>query len=176
MAVSPEAAILLSPQLVADPRWQLVLRPQSPPLCALREAVSLDTPLGSAGYTNMISRPTLDERVNSPAFPETALSEVVEEAPRPGPITRMHPLTLRFTGELEDEFADQYFTMTLTQVRFALVLGVVLYTVFGILDTMVAPGQRQTLWLIRYAFVVPALLAGFACICKSALCQCRETV
>src|SRR5688500_4966191 len=174
MAVSPEAAILLSPQLVADPRWQLVLRPQSPPLCALREAVSLDTPLGSAGYPNMISRPTLDERVNSPAFTETALSEVVEEAPRPGPITRMHPLTLRFDGELEEEFAEQYFRMTLTQVRVALILGIALYTVFGVLDTLIAPEQQRTLWMIRYAIVVPTWSVLFVFTYGPAFRQYRE--
>ena len=69
----------------------------------------------------------------------------------------MHPLTLRFAGKLEDEFAEEYSARTLTQVRGALVLGLVLYTVFGILDTWIAPAQRPTLWLIRYAIVGPLL-------------------
>ena len=122
----------------------------------------------------MISRPTLDERVNSPAFTETTLSEVVEEAPRPGPITRMHPLTLRFDGELEEEFAEQYFRMTLTQVRVALILGIALYTVFGVLDTLIAPEQQRTLWMIRYAIVVPTWSVLFVFTYRPAFRQYRE--
>ena len=67
----------------------------------------------------------------------------------------MHPLTLRFDGVLEDEFAQEYSARTLSQVRSGLVLGILLYTVFGILDTWIAPAQRESLWLIRYAIVVP---------------------
>jgi hypothetical protein len=67
----------------------------------------------------------------------------------------MHPLTLRFEGVLEDEFAQEYSARTLSQVRSGLVLGIILYTVFGILDTWIAPAQRESLWLIRYAIVVP---------------------
>src|SRR5687768_9204203 len=122
----------------------------------------------------MISRPTLDERVNSPAFTETTLSEVVEEAPRPGPITRMHPLTLRFDGELEEEFAEQYFRMTLTQVRVALILGIALYTVFGVLDTLIAPEQQRTLWMIRYAIVVPTWSVLFVFTYRPAFRRYRE--
>lgn len=75
----------------------------------------------------------------------------------------MHPFTLRFAGALEDEFGEEYFRRTLTQVRAAILLGLVLYTVFGILDTWIAPAQREKLWLIRYAIVAPlmAVVTGF---------------
>jgi hypothetical protein len=123
--------------------------------------------------------PTIDEGANSPGFRETGLTEIVVapagSGSQPGISTRIHPLTLRFDGELEDEFAEHYFRMTLTQVRAALVLGVVLYTLFGILDTMVAPEQRRTLWLIRYAVVSPAMLAILAFTYTPAFRQYRET-
>lgn len=74
----------------------------------------------------------------------------------------MHPFTLRFERDLEDAFGDEYFAGTLTQVRLALVLAVLLYSVFGILDTWIAPDQRRQLWFIRFAVVGPILLVCLA--------------
>jgi hypothetical protein len=73
------------------------------------------------------------------------------------PTETMHPLTLRFGGELEAEFVKQYFARTLVQVRGALLLGLLLYTAFGVLDIWIAPHQRRALWFIRYAVVGPLL-------------------
>jgi hypothetical protein len=122
------------------------------------------------------SLPTVEEGATTPGFRQTALTEIVvaPAGSEPGISTRIHPLTLRFDGQLEDEFAEHYFRMTLTQVRGAVILGVLLYTVFGILDTMVAPDQRRTLWLIRYALVGPALLAVLAFTYTSAFRRYRE--
>jgi hypothetical protein len=75
---------------------------------------------------------------------------------------RMHPVTLRFERDLEHAFGDEYFGRTLTQVRVALVLALLLYSVFGILDTWIAPDQRRQLWFIRYVLVVPIVLACIA--------------
>jgi serine/threonine protein kinase len=88
----------------------------------------------------------------------------------------MHPLTLRFAGKLEDEFTQEYFARTLTQVRGALLLGLILYTVFGILDTWIAPNHRRALWLIRYALVAPALICVIGFTYHSAFNRYREAV
>jgi hypothetical protein len=69
----------------------------------------------------------------------------------------MHPFTLRFAGQLEAEFEKEYAARTLLQVRGALCLGLLLYTVFGVLDIWIAPDNRRALWLIRYAIVGPLL-------------------
>jgi hypothetical protein len=83
--------------------------------------------------------------------------------PRGKPDARMRLFTLRFEDDnLEGAFGDEYFARTLIQVRLALVLAVLLYTVFGILDTWIAPDQRRQLWFIRYAVVGPTLLACLA--------------
>lgn len=74
----------------------------------------------------------------------------------------MHPFTLRFERDLENEFQAEYFARTLTQVRFALVLAFALYTIFGALDLWIAPEQRRALWTIRYVIVAPILAAAFA--------------
>jgi cell division protein FtsB len=72
---------------------------------------------------------------------------------------RMHPVTLRFPKGLNEQFADEYFTHTLAQVRLGLVLAIGLYAIFGVLDTWIAPTNRRELWLIRYAIECPLLAA-----------------
>ncbi|HKR08295.1 MAG TPA: serine/threonine-protein kinase [Gemmatimonadaceae bacterium] len=73
---------------------------------------------------------------------------------------RMHPVTLRFEDrDLEREFEEEYFARTLVQVRLALVVGVMLYSVYGIVDFWLAPSQRTQIWIIRYLIVAPVALA-----------------
>ena len=72
---------------------------------------------------------------------------------------RMHPVTLRFEDkDLEREFQEEYYERTLTQVRLALVVGALLYGIYGIVDFWLAPLQRTTIWAIRYLLVAPAAL------------------
>lgn len=131
----------------------------------------------------MVSSPvqqsTLDEGADLRYSRDRELSDAAvrsDERPHPSANTRMHPVTLRFTGKLEGEFSEEYFARTLTQVRGALVLGLILYTVFGILDTWIAPDQRRTLWLIRYALVAPILVCVIAFTYNSAFSRYREPV
>ena len=109
----------------------------------------------------LLRRNLLSERADDWSAQEQQTSRIVgqsDERAHSSANARMHPLTLRFAGALEDEFAEEYFRRTLTQVRAALLLGVALYTAFGILDTWIAPTQRASLWLIRYAIVAPLLV------------------
>ena len=72
---------------------------------------------------------------------------------------RMHPVTLRFDDkDLEREFAEEYFMRTVVQVRLAILLGALLYGLYGVVDFWLAPEQRAQMWMIRYAIVVPAVL------------------
>ena len=73
---------------------------------------------------------------------------------------RMHPVTLRFDDkDLEREFHEEYFARTLTQVRLALIVGALLYGIYGIVDFWLAPLQRTTIWMIRYLVVAPSAFA-----------------
>ena len=86
-----------------------------------------------------------------------------DNAPADGVVVRWHPLTLRFADdELEAEFTNEYFNRTRVQVRWAIVLGMLLYAVYGVVDFWLAPEQREQIWLIRYAVVVPAGLLTLA--------------
>ncbi len=101
----------------------------------------------------------LDGGVEEPAADSSA---VAPERTAGITATRMHPITLRFPAALEAEFADVYFAQTLGPVRVALLLGVALYGLFGILDTWIAPAHRRELWFIRFAIVCPLALACLA--------------
>jgi diguanylate cyclase (GGDEF)-like protein/PAS domain S-box-containing protein len=74
---------------------------------------------------------------------------------------KLHPLTLKFSGEsskLEEPFLSYYYRMSLPQIRRFLVLGALLYGFFGILDALLMPEQKYTLWFIRFVIVCPVLL------------------
>ena len=76
---------------------------------------------------------------------------------------KMYPLTLRFADrDLEREFEDEYFTRTLIQVRWALIVGLLLYSVYGVVDSWLAPEHRYQIWLIRYVLVAPTVIACLA--------------
>ncbi len=67
--------------------------------------------------------------------------------------------SLRFPRELESPFRQDYFDKSLAVVRISLVLGIILYSVFGVLDIFIAPTTRLQIWFIRYAIVVPSMIA-----------------
>ena len=69
---------------------------------------------------------------------------------------------LRFTDELEAHYADDFFPQALPRARFAIVLAIVLYAVFGVLDAFVVPAQAPWMWFIRYAVVCPLGLVVLA--------------
>ena len=76
---------------------------------------------------------------------------------------KMHLLTLRFDDrDLEKEFEEEYFIRTLVQVRWALVVGLFLYSVYGVVDSWLAPAQRYQIWIIRYVLVAPGILVCLA--------------
>ena len=69
---------------------------------------------------------------------------------------RMHPITLRFPRELEEDFFNDYFQKSLMQLRFAIIFAILLYALFGIFDAWITPEIRNEAWLIRYAIALPA--------------------
>jgi diguanylate cyclase (GGDEF)-like protein len=68
----------------------------------------------------------------------------------------------RFPDPLESAFDEFYCTNTLKHVRVALLTGLFLYAVFGLVDRVLPPADRTHMWLIRYAVVCPTVLAGLA--------------
>ncbi len=71
---------------------------------------------------------------------------------------QLRRLTLSFTNEselLEEDFLDEYYHKFIHQVRIALLLAIVFYALFGILDSRLMPEMRNQLWFIRYVVFCP---------------------
>ena len=69
---------------------------------------------------------------------------------------------LRFPDEIEAQFRKDYYTNTVGTTRLALVLGLILYSLFGILDVYAVPVSKNVVWIIRYVIVAPVMLIAFA--------------
>ena len=62
---------------------------------------------------------------------------------------------LRFSPILERAFLNYYLSKHLWQIRIAIILGICLYGVFGVLDAIVFPEAKESMWLIRFLGVIP---------------------
>ena len=69
---------------------------------------------------------------------------------------------LRFSESLESSFSEYHFQQSLVFMRFAIVLSIVLYALFGILDLFIVPDVAGSIWVIRYAIYCPIALAVLA--------------
>ncbi len=65
---------------------------------------------------------------------------------------------LRFPDDIEKQFRTDYLTNTIFSTRLALILGLVIYSVFGILDMYAVPLSLYTVWFIRYAITAPVII------------------
>ena len=65
---------------------------------------------------------------------------------------------LQFPNEIEKQFQVEYHTTTISSTRLALVLGVALFSVFGILDIYALPISKHFVWFVRFAIVAPFLV------------------
>ncbi len=78
---------------------------------------------------------------------------------------KLYPLTLKFSGEfskLEAPFLSYYYRKSLSQLRRFLILGAILYAFFGILDALLMPEKKYTLWFIRFIIIGPVLFGTLA--------------
>lgn len=66
--------------------------------------------------------------------------------------------TLSFQKEIEKDFKELHFIKSLRQVRIAMILSVVFYGVFGILDAWIIPEAKHQLWFIRFVIFCPYVL------------------
>ena len=75
----------------------------------------------------------------------------------------LHPLTLNFTGDFadyEESFYNFYLINSLTQLRYAIVLGVICWSLFAVLDIYLDPDNVVVLWAIRFGIIVPMMVGG----------------
>ena len=62
---------------------------------------------------------------------------------------------LRFPREMETLFDDDYYTKSISTTRLALLLGMVLVTIFSLLDILAAPAALPVIWTIRFGVICP---------------------
>ena len=68
---------------------------------------------------------------------------------------------LYFPDEIiETQFRRDYHANTVSTTRLALVLGLILYSLFGILDIYAIPFSKDLVWIIRYGIVAPVIIAA----------------
>jgi class 3 adenylate cyclase len=73
---------------------------------------------------------------------------------------RIHPLTLQFDDHfLEQSFLSDYGRASLMQVRVALTLAIVIYSLMGLIDLQYPEPTRTVLWTIRYAGILPIMVS-----------------
>ncbi len=70
--------------------------------------------------------------------------------------------SLRFSQPLESMFNEYHCNNTLKHVRVALLTGLFLYAIFGLVDLTLPPADRAHMWIIRYGVVCPTVTAGLA--------------
>lgn len=66
-------------------------------------------------------------------------------------------LKLKFDEKTEPLFLDDYFNKSIMIMRVSLILAIILYGTFGILDILMVPDSKKIIWLIRFAIVIPLL-------------------
>ncbi len=71
----------------------------------------------------------------------------------------INPVTLSFCNtEIETSFQNDFFSKTISQLRWNILFGAFLYGILGVIDYLIMPEFRQKAWVIRYGFVCPAIL------------------
>ena len=68
---------------------------------------------------------------------------------------RINFFTLSFTEDIEKDYHRDQFRKSIQQIRLALVLGILFYGLFGILDFIMFPESIVGFLIIRYAIVLP---------------------
>lgn len=68
-------------------------------------------------------------------------------------------IRLRFPDNMEMAFRRYHSRNSLVAIRYAILLTIILYGLFAVLDVHAAPLSKQTIWFIRFALVIPALVA-----------------
>jgi signal transduction histidine kinase/CheY-like chemotaxis protein len=71
---------------------------------------------------------------------------------------KINLFTLSFDSDLEPQFRQDYLNKSLYQMRISLVLAIVFYSLFGILDARLIPDQKEIIWGIRFGFFCPTTL------------------
>lgn len=68
-------------------------------------------------------------------------------------------IRLRFPADVESAFRRYHSRNSVVIIRYAILLTIILYGLFAVLDAHAAPFSKQEIWFIRFVLVIPALVA-----------------
>jgi signal transduction histidine kinase/CheY-like chemotaxis protein len=71
-------------------------------------------------------------------------------------------ITLSFSEELEKKFLERYFRDSVPQIRLSMILGAIIYGMFGYLDSLLFPDFAKLFHTIRFLFVIPMVVLVYA--------------
>lgn len=74
---------------------------------------------------------------------------------------RLNPFNLSFSdnqSHLEKEFREDYYRKSLGPFRFAIIMAIIFYDIFALLDIMVVPQFTGILFIIRFGIITPLLI------------------
>ncbi len=75
--------------------------------------------------------------------------------------SRFNRVTLRFAGDLERVFLDEYLRNNIGQIRLTFIVGALFYATFGALDAISAPAVAPAIWVLRYGIFLPLSALAF---------------
>ena len=79
-----------------------------------------------------------------------------------GPIKMpVNPVTLSFPPLLEQQYSDEHYESSKVFIRISFIFGILMYSVFALLDSKFAPEVLPTLLKIRFYFICPIILITF---------------
>lgn len=74
---------------------------------------------------------------------------------------KMNLFTLSFDGKLEDQYKHHEIKKELGQRRIGLVIAVIIYALFGMMDMFLMPEVKYVAWFIRFGLFIPLSLLVF---------------
>ncbi len=64
--------------------------------------------------------------------------------------------------EMEEEFKEEGYANFISKKRVGLIIGVVIFLIFGLIDYLLFSRLKGLIWFIRFAIVIPSFLAVFS--------------
>jgi len=68
---------------------------------------------------------------------------------------------IKMEPELSKAYKEDYHQRGLSVSKISIVLGIILYAAFGLLDIWIVPLSKESVWLIRFGIVIPILALTF---------------
>lgn len=74
----------------------------------------------------------------------------------------LNEITMRFDKSEEKKYQSDRMDNFLSKKRLAIVMGVIIFILFGLVDWILIPETKGIVWFLRFALIVPMFLAVFS--------------